>query len=66
MDLHEKLSNKQIIHILKDHYVNYHIDNEKIIGHEEFKNMTKESKAVVRTGECTPYANIILKSGVVF
>lgn len=38
MDLHEKLSNKQIIHILKDHYVNYHIDNEKIIGHEEFKN----------------------------
>ncbi|MEF9991553.1 MAG: D-ribose pyranase [Romboutsia sp.] len=43
-------------------------DNIKItkISHEEFKNMTKESKAVVRTGECSPYANIILKSGVVF
>ena len=37
-----------------------------MVSHEEFKNMTKESKAVVRTGECTPYANIILKSGVVF
>lgn len=36
------------------------------VSHEEFKNLTKESKAVVRTGECTPYANIILKSGVVF
>jgi len=36
------------------------------ISHEGFKSMTKESKAVVRTGECTPYANIILKSGVVF
>jgi len=36
------------------------------VSHEEFKGMTKESKAVVRTGECTPYANIILKSGVTF
>ena len=36
------------------------------VSHEEFKNQTKESKAVVRTGECSPYANIILKSGVVF
>lgn len=36
------------------------------VTHEEFKLQTKESKAVVRTGECTPYANIILKSGVVF
>ncbi|SHI06473.1 D-ribose pyranase [Clostridium collagenovorans DSM 3089] len=36
------------------------------ISHEEFKELTKTSKAVVRTGECTPYSNIILKSGVVF
>lgn len=36
------------------------------VSHEELKSMTRESKAVVRTGECTPYANIILKSGVVF
>ncbi|MGL5312223.1 MAG: D-ribose pyranase [Peptostreptococcaceae bacterium] len=36
------------------------------ISHEEFKIKTRESKAVVRTGECSPYANIILKSGVVF
>jgi D-ribose pyranase len=36
------------------------------VTHEEFKAMSKQSKAVVRTGECTPYANILLKSGVVF
>jgi D-ribose pyranase len=36
------------------------------ISHEDFKVKTGESKAVVRTGECTPYANIILKSGVTF
>lgn len=34
--------------------------------HEEFKQMTHASKAVVRTGECTPYANVIFVSGVVF
>ncbi len=36
------------------------------VSHEEFKRQTRDSKAVVRTGECSPYANIILKSGVVF
>ena len=36
------------------------------VSHEDFKMLTKESKAIVRTGEFTPYANIILKSGVVF
>ncbi|WP_099187502.1 D-ribose pyranase [Tepidibacter mesophilus] len=36
------------------------------VDHEEFKNITKDSMAIVRTGEFTPYANVILKSGVVF
>ncbi|SKA05620.1 D-ribose pyranase [Cetobacterium ceti] len=37
-----------------------------LITHEEFKVITKKSKAIIRSGECSPYANIILKSGVVF
>lgn len=37
-----------------------------LLPHEEFKLATKETKAVIRTGEYTPYTNIILKSGVVF
>ncbi len=36
------------------------------VPHKEFKEIIKESKGIIRTGECTFYANIILKSGVVF
>lgn len=37
-----------------------------VVSHEKFKELTKQAVAVVRTGECTPYANIILRSGVFF
>jgi len=36
------------------------------VPHTEFKELTRASEAIVRTGECTPYANVILRSGVVF
>jgi D-ribose pyranase len=36
------------------------------VPHEEFKQLIRSTEAIVRTGECTPYANVILKSGVVF
>ncbi|EIJ69431.1 MULTISPECIES: D-ribose pyranase [Pasteurellaceae] len=36
------------------------------VNHEIFKEQTLMSKAIVRTGECSPYANIILYSGVPF
>lgn len=36
------------------------------VSHEEFKAMLKDVRAVIRTGEATPYANIILQSGVIF
>lgn len=36
------------------------------IPHEEFKRRMAGARAVVRTGECTPYANICLWSGVAF
>jgi D-ribose pyranase len=35
-------------------------------SHAEFKRQSARARAVVRTGECTPYANIILLAGVVF
>lgn len=38
----------------------------EMVNHDEFKKITQQAVAVVRTGECTPYANIILKSGVIF
>lgn len=36
------------------------------VSHGEFKELTKNAKAIIRTGEFTPYANIILQAGVVF
>lgn len=36
------------------------------MSHEQFKLETKKAKAVIRTGEATPYANIILHAGVIF
>lgn len=36
------------------------------ISHQDFKALSHDSRAIVRTGECSPYANIILCSGVVF
>lgn len=36
------------------------------VPHEDFKNLTYDAKVIVRTGEFTPYANVILKSGVTF
>ena len=38
----------------------------RCIAHEEFKEMAAKAKAVIRTGETTPYANIILVAGVNF
>lgn len=36
------------------------------VSHEEFKKITANAKVVIRTGEATPYYNVILKSGVTF
>ena len=36
------------------------------VPHEAFKARTAGARAVVRTGEFTPYANVILVAGVIF
>lgn len=36
------------------------------ITHDELKELTKQAKLIIRTGEATPYANIVLRSGVIF
>lgn len=37
-----------------------------LMAHAEFKDASAAARAVVRTGEATPYANIALWSGVAF
>ncbi len=38
----------------------------RLVPHVEFKELTKQARACVRSGEFTPYANIILVAGVVY
>ena len=38
----------------------------EVVPHDALKVLTRGARAVVRTGEFTPYANVILHSGVVF
>jgi len=38
----------------------------ELVSHEELKRLSTRARAVVRTGECTPYANIVLCAGVTF
>ncbi|MCG8483013.1 MAG: D-ribose pyranase [Clostridia bacterium] len=38
----------------------------RYVPHEELKTISQSAKAVVRTGECSPYANIILEAGIIF
>jgi D-ribose pyranase len=50
---------EEVSHILGDVPV-------ETMPHEAFKERSRSAKAVIRTGEFTPYANVILISGVVF
>lgn len=38
----------------------------RLIPHEEFKKLTASARYIIRTGETSPYANIILIGGVNF
>lgn len=36
------------------------------VSHEEFKALLPSARLIVRTGEATPFANVMLRSGVTF
>jgi D-ribose pyranase len=38
----------------------------ELVSHETFKKRTAHARAIVRTGEATPYANVLLRCGVPF
>ncbi|GEN46651.1 D-ribose pyranase [Alkalibacillus haloalkaliphilus] len=57
-----KTNNEHVLTKIEQHY-----QGEKdFVSHEDFKKLTKDAKVVIRTGETTPFANIILRSGVIF
>ncbi|CAI8815788.1 D-ribose pyranase [Pseudomonas sp. IT-P12] len=38
----------------------------ELLSHEQFKVLSRQARAIVRTGECQPYCNIVLAAGVTF
>ena len=60
-----KENNPEMLEKIKEILSDKKIEIE-FVSHEYFKKLSSSSKAIVRTGECTPYANIILQSGVNF
>lgn len=38
----------------------------ELLSHEQFKVLSRQARAIIRTGECSPYCNIVLIAGVTF
>ena len=61
-----KTMNQALYHRIEILLSDNNITDVVFVSHENLKENLKETKAVIRTGEATPYANIILQSGVIF
>lgn len=57
--------NEKVLREIEELFEGQEIEVE-YVSHAELKQQTRECKAVIRTGETTPYANIILQSGCIF
>ncbi len=60
-----KEQNKKVLGEIEELFKGQNIEVE-YVSHTELKEKTKNCKAVIRTGETTPYANVILQSGCIF
>ena len=60
-----KTNNPRILDAIEVLFAGQKVEVE-YVPHAELKQRTKSCKAVIRTGETTPYANIILQSGCIF
>ena len=57
--------NPEVLRQVEELFAGQNIETE-FVSHAELKERTFDCKAVIRTGETTPYANIILQSGYIF
>ena len=57
--------NPKVLGVIKELFAGQELET-VFVSHTELKKQTRECKAVIRTGETTPYANIILQSGCIF
>ena len=60
-----KTQNPAVLRQVEELFAGQNVEVE-FVSHVELKDRTFDCKAVIRTGEVTPYANIILQSGCIF
>ena len=60
-----KTQNPAVLQQVEELFAGQNVEVE-FVSHTELKERTYDCKAVIRTGETTPYANIILQSGCIF
>ena len=60
-----KEQNPAVLRQIEELFAGQNVETE-FVSHVRLKELTKDCKAVIRTGETTPYANIILQSGCIF
>ena len=60
-----KEQNPKVLGEIEAYFAGQNVEVE-FVSHTELKARTNDCKAVIRTGETTPYANIILQSGCIF
>ena len=60
-----KTQNPKVLAEIEELFAGQEVEVE-FVTHVELKAQTKDCKAVIRTGETTPYANVILQSGCIF
>ena len=60
-----KEKNPDVLSKIQAYFAGQDVEVE-FVSHTELKAKTHDCKAVIRTGETTPYANIILQSGCIF
>ena len=60
-----KEQNPEVLNQVEEYFSGQSVEVE-FVSHTELKAKTHDCKAVIRTGEITPYANIILQSGCIF
>lgn len=60
-----KTQNPTVLAQIEELFAGQNVEVE-YVSHTELKHQTQDCKAVIRTGETTPYANVILQAGCIF
>lgn len=59
-------ANPRGLTVIEQYHAHGQLGVRNLLSHAEFIQLSRGARAVVRTGECQPYSNIVLIAGVTF